>query len=109
MNSSRKLQVAQNQALRAVLRRDNRSDTQLLHDDSEIEWLDIQRKVNCCVQTYKLTNGIGLPNLTDLFRPHTNVCPLRSSKGIQHDRSISKSLFAERDFVSRSMHLSSRA
>ena len=37
LNAACKLQVAQNKALRAVLHRDNRADTSLLHADSGIK------------------------------------------------------------------------
>ena len=52
-------------------KRDNRSDTELLHDDSGTPWLDVQKNIHCCVQTYNLTNGIRPPTLTCLFTPFT--------------------------------------
>ena len=98
----KKLQVAQNNALRAVLHRDPRSDTVSLHVDSKTLWLDEQRKINCCVQAYKLTNGIGPTSLTEAFKPKIEIRQMRSSNEVRHvvPRTLTK--FAERDFVVRS-------
>ena len=98
---ARKLQSAQNGALRVVLQRDKHSDTSDLHTDSNIPWLDVSRKINTCCEVYKLTHGTGPQNLTHLFQQLPPPRNLRSSNGIQHHIHRTRTKFAERDFVHR--------
>ena len=79
-----------------------RSSTQDLHDDTGIPWLDTQRKVNCCIQAYRLTNGINPTALTRVFEPKVSTRQLRSSSSIVHDMPRTRTKFAERDFTIRS-------
>ena len=101
LNANSELQVSQNQALRAVLKRDNRADTQLLHTDSGIKWLDQSRRESCCKLVYKLTNGIGPPHLTRMFERRIPNRELRSRDEVTHHHIKTKTKFAERDFVHR--------
>ena len=96
-----KLQSAQNGALRAVLQREKRSDTTDLHNDTEIAWLDVSRKINTCCEVYKLTHGTGPHTLTELFQQLPPNRNLRSSQGVRHTVHRTKTKFAERDFVHR--------
>ena len=79
-----------------------RSDTQSFHDDSGIPWLNVQRKINCCVQAFKLTNVIGPSALTAEFEPKIGNRLLRSSDTVVHDTPRTVTKFAERDFMMRS-------
>ncbi len=98
---AKKLQIAQNQALCAVLRHDTRSDTQSLHNDAAVPWLDVQRKISVCIQTYRLTNGIGPTTLVEEFEPQIGARQLRSAIKVIHKHARRHTRFAERDFVFR--------
>ncbi len=73
------LQVQQNMALRAVLNVDSRFSSQLLHDKTGIDWLDVTRKKRCCIEAYKGINGISPPSISNLFHVYVPGRSLRSS------------------------------
>ncbi len=103
VGDARKLQVAQNGALRAVLQAEPRSSTLDLHINTGIEWLDIRRKQVCCVETFKYTNGIGPPFLVKLFKAKEPNRALRSEERILHDIPRTRTAMGDKDFVVRSM------
>ena len=80
-----KLQVCQNNALRAVLKTDCRHSTTSLHNDTNAEWLDVLRKKSTCLQVYKSVHEINPKNVNEMFQIHTPIRTLRDNTGkIQH-------------------------
>ena len=46
---------------------------------------DVQHKINCCIQAYRLTNGIGPIALTEEFVPKIpNRCLLSADKVVHN-------------------------
>ena len=77
ITSQRQLQVSQNNALRAVLRADNRSPTERLHESLNIEWLDVARQKTTCLEAFKIVHGLGPSNLNSIVK---QVNPVRSTR-----------------------------
>ncbi len=59
LTNSRKLQVAQNNSLRAIARADNYYQTELLNRELGIEWLDVQASKSICVEMFKNANNMN--------------------------------------------------
>ena len=74
---SNKLEVLQNNALRAVMSVDFRYSVINLHQELEIEWLDVTREQASICGLYKLISGHGPQHLTDMFRERGCVCTLQ--------------------------------
>ena len=66
---SSKLQVAQNNALRAVLNVDARFSATKLHMDMEIVELSETRTRSTCTEVYKAIHGLSSAAMTNMFRP----------------------------------------
>ncbi len=101
LTSKRSVQVLQNSALRAVAKVNKRYSATALHDELQVEWLDIQRAKSTCTEVYKFTNGKGPQSLTDVFTPVANRRTLCSNAKICHEISRVKTKFSEKDFVYR--------
>ena len=56
--NSTALQVAQNNALQAVLNADSRHPTDTLHQSLEIDWLDVAHMESTGIKTFKALNGL---------------------------------------------------
>ncbi len=102
MNHNR-LQVLQNNALRAVKQVNSRFSATELHTTLNIEWLDVYRKKYTCTEAYKLVNGIGPPNLTNLFERVVPTRVLRSNDSIVLRQPNTRTIFAENNFVFRAI------
>ena len=98
-----RLQVLQNNALRAVKKVNARYSASSLHEELKVEWLDVYRKLYTCVEAYKLVNGQGPSSLTGLFERAMPTRVLRSNECINLHRLTTNTKFAENDFVVRAM------
>ncbi len=76
--ASNKLQICQNNALRAVMRTDSRHSTQALHTDTNTEWLDIMRKKSTCLQVFKSLNNHNPDKINNMFAYTCQTRHLRS-------------------------------
>ena len=76
LTNSRKLQVAQNNSLRAIARADYYYSTDALHKELGIEWLDVQAKKSLCVELYKNANHLN------------RVRNCNKVEWVSHDRSL---------------------
>ncbi len=99
-----RLQILQNNALRAVKQVNMRYSATSLHDELNVEWLDVYRKRYTCTEAFKLVNGIGPTSLTSLFKERAPRRILRSNDCINLNIISTKSKFAENDFVIRAMN-----
>ncbi len=99
-----RLQILQNNALRAVKKVNMRYSATSLHDELSVEWLDTYRKQYTCTEAYKLVNGIGPSPLTSLFVEKVPTRVLRSNKCITLNHVATNTKFAENDFVFRAMN-----
>ncbi len=59
LTNARKLQVTQNNSLRAITRSDYQYPTEQLHTDLGIEWLDVQAMKSVCIEMYKNVNNLN--------------------------------------------------
>ena len=80
LTQKRKLQVSQNNSLRAVKRCEPRFPTDTLYSDLSIEWVDISMAELTCIEIYKCLNGLNPPGVCDMLPsvPH-NQCLCSSS------------------------------
>ncbi len=98
---SKQLQVQQNQALRAVLNVDCRYSTSALHTKTGVKWLDVSRKERCCIEVYKVLNGLSLVGIEQLFPPATHNRTLRSSAAPNFVPRLNKTALADKNFPTR--------
>ena len=76
-----KLQICQNNALRAILKTDCRHSMASLHTETGVEWLDVQRKKSTCLQVFKSVHELNPKALNDMFRIHIPARELRKNMG----------------------------
>ena len=88
--SSDRLQITQNNALRAVLRAEPRYPTTELHEKTGVNWLNFQRKKSTCIQVYKSLNGLNPPRLNSMFTIKAPPRSLRSNNKIILIKPITK-------------------
>ncbi len=105
MQDARKLQTAQNNCLRAILKANGYCSSIDLHNQTEIEFLAVQRKRATCIEAHKCVHGLGPPNLAQEFRLLEQNRELRSSDKLTLMPTITKTKFAEKDFVFRGKSL----
>ena len=96
-----RLQVHQNMALRAVKNVDPRFPTQRLHDQTGVEWLDVERKQRCCIEAYKALNNLSSTNVNNLFTLNISTRTTRSSTCPEFKASNSRTKFGDRNFPNR--------
>ncbi len=70
LTNQRKLQVRQNNALRAVTMAPPRHPTELLHRETGIDWLDVERAKSTCIEAYKCLHDINPPAVCSLIKPY---------------------------------------
>ena len=61
----KQLQISQHKALRAVLRVPNDYPSELLHTNTNFDWLGIARAKSSCIELFKLLKGHGPKSLSD--------------------------------------------
>ena len=79
---ARKLQVAQNNALRAVLNVDLRFSATKLHADTGITELSESHKKSTCIEVYKAVNGLSTVAMSNMFWARPVVRELRSNYAV---------------------------
>ncbi len=63
LTNQRRLQISQNNALRAVLKAPAQHSTELLHSKTGVEWLDIERAKTTWPETFKCLNELNPPRV----------------------------------------------
>ncbi len=101
--TKKRLQVLQNNALRAIMKVDNRHSATELHETLQIEWLDVARKRHTCAEVFKLLKGTGPTVLVNMFKPIVPTRILRSNDTVKLQRPRTNTDFACRNFVVRGM------
>ena len=101
--SARDIEILHNNALRAVIKVDCRYSATTLHQELEVEWQDVNRKIACCAEVFKLLNDEGPPSLTEKFKLEESNRVLRSNSQMQLEISRTHTHLGDRDFVIRSM------
>ncbi len=76
LTNKRKLQIAQNNSLRAIARVDPLFPTEALHADLSIDWLDVTAQKALCIEMYKNVNNLN---------PNRNC---EKVKWLSHDRQL---------------------
>ena len=66
LTNQRRLQVSQNNALRAVLQAPPRCSTEQLHTKCKVDWLDVGRAKLTCIEAYKCLHGLNPPEVNNL-------------------------------------------
>ena len=79
LSNQRKLQVAQNNSLRAVAKVDPMYSTDALHKDLSIDWLDITAQKSLCVEMFKNIHGMNPTRNCSLVNWVTHERELRST------------------------------
>ena len=92
VTNSRILLVVQNNALRAVMGVKAKSSATKLHQDTNIEWLDVDRTKSTCIQVYKSIHGLNPNNMANMFVINDTCRKLRSSEvaNIYRSRTITE-------------------
>ncbi len=83
LTNRRKLQIAQNNSLRAIAQVDNLYPTEALHIDLEIDWLDVTVDKTLCIEMFKNVHGLN---------------PIRNYQKVNwlsHDRALRSNTHAE--------------
>ncbi len=101
VSTARQLQTCQNKALRAVLSKGNRYSTDLLHSESEVEWLGVQRAKTTCTEIYKLVNNIGPRNLCKFLEINEPCRVLRSNAKVKLSGPSAKLVATKQNFLVR--------
>ena len=73
----------------------------LLHEESDTEWMGVSRAKSTCIELYKLLNGIVLKHLCDSVKVKEQVSNLRSNVKANIARHRTRSKFAEEDLLIR--------
>ena len=76
---SNKLQIAQNNTLRAILNVDERYTATKVHEETGIAYLANIRKRSTCTEVYKAINDLSTPSMSKLVRLRENTRTLRSN------------------------------
>ncbi len=100
---SNKLEVLQNNALRAIMNVDCRHSATNLHNVLNIEWLDVSRKQSAVCEIFKLLSGQGPKRVKDMFNVREVRRTLRSNDSTQLVRPFTRTVAAERDFAVRAV------
>ena len=96
-----KLQVHQNAALRAVKNVEMSFNTQRLHDQTGVKWLDIERKERCCIEAYKGLHNLSSNNVNNMFVSEDNVCNTRSGSHVDFKPKWNRTKFADGNLPNR--------
>ena len=64
----KKLQIAQNNGLRAVLNVDPRFSATKAHEDTGVPYLANMRKKSTCIEIYKVVPELSTPSMSRLFK-----------------------------------------
>ncbi len=99
--SKHKLQVQQNQALRAVLNVDQFYPSVALHDKLKCEWLDVQRSRHCSNMAYKGLNDLTPVNISNMFVKPEHKRTLRSAATPSFITPMNKTVFGDGNFINR--------
>ena len=78
LSNQRRLQVAQNNSLRAIAKCEPMYSTDTLHTELSIEWLDITAQKSLCTEMYKNVHGLNPPRNCSQVSWVTNDRVLRS-------------------------------
>ena len=100
---SRKLEVLQNNALRAVMNVQGPYSATVLHDELQIKWLDVSRKCACVNELYKLLSGQGPLELAGHFKRKLITRNLRSNDDSKLEVPKVRLKMSENDFVYRAV------
>ena len=73
LTNQRRLQVSQNNALRAVLHAPPRCSTEQLHTKCNVEYLDIGRAKLTCIEAYKCLHDLNPPEINGLVNYYNPV------------------------------------
>ena len=102
--SKQLLQTMQNNALRVVANVDMHFSATKVHIETNIPWLDTMRKERYCVEVYKALNGMSPPNVCNMFTLPSHDRSLRSTTRSQYLPPRNRTVFADKNFVSRAYH-----
>ena len=47
--------------------------TQRLHEQTEVEWLDVERKQRCCIEAFKSLHNMSSTNVNNMMKVHVNT------------------------------------
>ena len=95
------IQVAQNNALRAVKNVDSRFSATSLHNQLHVDWLDVSRQKRCCIGTYKSLHSMTPVRTQMQFSVNENVCNLQSNSDLTFTPTYNRTAFANRNFGNR--------
>ena len=96
-----KLQIIQNASLRAIKRTRLEYPTKRLHDELNIDYLEVTRKKSTLKVVYRGVNELGPPILNNLFSAYLPNRPLRSEKHNRVRITKTKTCLADRDIAIR--------
>ncbi len=99
--ASDKLQIAQNNTLRAVLKVDSRYSATALHNELNISWLHEKRKKSTCTIVYKSLNNLNPMKINNLYTIREPGRPLRSSSHVNLKRPKTNLILCERNIKIR--------
>ena len=101
--SARELEILQNNALRAVRKVNYMYSATALHNELDINWLDVNRKIACCSEVYKYVNGTGPSTLVDMLKEKPTGRSLRSDTNKLLRKPRTRTKMAENDFAIRAI------
>ena len=95
--ASDKLQVAQNNALRAIKKADHRYSATLLHKELNISWLHEQRKKSTCINVYKSLNNLNPAKLNEMYKIRETGRSLRNNNMVNLDKPKTNLILSEKN------------
>ncbi len=99
-----RLQVHQNMALRAVKNVPPYFPTDRLHEQTEIDWLDVERKQRCCIEAFKALHDMSSTNVNNLLIPYINPRTTRSASITEFKSHTNKTKFGDKNWPNRCEH-----
>ncbi len=76
-------------------------NTQRLHDQTEIKWLDVERMERCCVEAYRGLHNLSSCNVNNMFISLDNVRNTRSGSHVDFKGRLNRTKFADGNLANR--------
>ncbi len=99
--SKTKLQVHQNSALRAVKNVEPRFPSDRLHEQTGMEWLDVERKNRCCTEAYKGIHNLSSSRVNNMFPETKSIRQTRLASTITFDVPYNRTKFGDNNLPNR--------
>ena len=88
-------------SLRAVKNVEPRFPTARLHEQTGVDWLDVERQEHCCIETFKALNNLSSHNVNSMFVVNNSVRNTRSTNSVTFNPPFNKTKFGDNNLPNR--------